>query len=227
MRANIMIMDKIVRNHFKDRVRVGEYIQTKELTSFPIDFEGRVLEVGCGARPSYSIDNIDFYGADITPDMIRIFRENYPSATLIICDVKFLPFKSSTFNLIVSTDLLHHLVGDNPSKCIDNIKKSISEMNMTLKPKGIILIHEYLSRTYLYTLIMYYVTLFCAKLNIEINSLDIHSKVIIYPLTKKKLISILKENGYQIKEIRLLNEWKLKGFKLGSQVEIHAYSRLV
>ena len=112
-------------------------------------------------------------------------------------------------------------------KCIDNIKQSISEINMTLNPKGIILIQEYLSRNYLYTLIMYYFTLFCAKLNIEINSLDIHSKVIIYPLTKKKLISLIKENGFQIKEIRLLNDWKIKGFKLGNQVEIYAYGSIV
>jgi len=213
-------MEKIVIKHFKKRVE--KYTQERELIPFPIDFEGRVLEVGCGARPSYSIDNIDFYGADITPDLIRNFKENYLSATLIICDVKFLPFKSSTFHLIVSNDLLHHLVGYNPSKCIDNIKKSISEMNMILYPKDFILIKEYLSRNYLYTLIMYYFTLFCAKYNIEINSLDIYSKVIIYPLTKKKLISLLKENKFQIKEIISLHEWKIKGFKLGNKVEIHA-----
>jgi len=214
-------MEKIIRNHFKDRVRVGEYIQERELMSFPIAFEGRVLEVGCGARPSYSMDNIDFYGADITPDMIRSFRENYPSATLTICDVKFLPFKQNSFQLIVANTLLHHLIGNNPSICVHNVRSAISELNRVLSSESMFLIKELLAKNYVYTLIMYYVTLFCAKFNIEINSLDIHSKVITYFLTKKKIISLLKENGFQIEKI-ILDEWKLKGFNLGNKVEIHA-----
>ena len=214
-------MEKIVRNHFKDRVRVGEYIQERELMSFPIDFEGRVLEVGCGARPSYSIDNIDFYGADVTPAMIRVFRENYPSATLTLCDVKFLPFRQNSYQVTVAHDLLHHLIGNNPSICVHNVRSAISEFDRVLSSEGVFIIKEYLPKNYLYTLIMYYVTLFCAKYNIEINSLDIHSKVITYFLTKKKIISLLKENGFHIDEI-ILDEWKMKGVTLGSRVEIHA-----
>lgn len=212
-------MEKIVIKHFKERVE--EYTQERELMPFPIDFEGRVLEAGCGTRPSYSIENIDFYGIDITPDMIRAFREYYSSATLIICDVKFLPFKSSIFQLIVSTYLLHHLVEYNPSKCVHNIRDAISELNRVLSSENIFLIKEFLAKNYSYTSIMYYITLFCAKFNIEINSLDIHDKVITYFLTKKKLLSLLEENGFQIEEI-ILDEWKLKGFNLGSKAEIHA-----
>jgi len=214
-------MEKIVRNHFKDRVRAGEYVQGRELTSVPIDFEGRVLEVGCGARPSYSIDDIDFYGADITPDMIRAFRENYPAATLTICDVKYLPFRQNSYQLIVANTLLHHLVRSNPSKCVHNIRNAISELNRVLSAENIFLIKELLAKNYIYTLIMYCATLLCAIFDIEINSLDIHSKVITYFLTRKKIISLLKENNFQIDEI-ILDEWKLKGFNLGNTVEIHA-----
>lgn len=214
-------MEKIVRNHFQDRVRTGEYVQRRELTFFPIDFEGRVLEVGCGARPSYSIDKIDFYGADITPSMIRAFKENYPSATLTVCDVKFLPFRQNSYQLIVANNLLHHLVGSNPSKCVHNIRNAISELNRVLSSENIFIIKELLTKNFIYALMMYYVTLFCARFNIEINSLDIHSKVITYFLTKNKIISLLRENNFQVEEI-ILGEWKMKGFNLGSRVEIHA-----
>jgi len=165
-------MEKIVIEHFKERVE--EYTQERDLMPFPIDFEGRVLEVGCGARPSYSIENIDFYGIDITPAMIRAFRENYPFTPLIICDVKLLPFKLNSFQLVVANTVLHHLVPDNPSQCVHNVRCAISEVNRVLSSESIFLIKELLAKNCLYTLIMYYVTLFCAKHNIDINFLDIH-----------------------------------------------------
>ena len=208
-------MEKRVIQHFKERVEV--YTRERELPSFPTDFKGRFLEVGCGARPSYSIDNIDFYGADITPDMIRAFKEVYLSVTLIICDVKFLPFKPNSFQLVLSNMLLHHLVGSNPSKCIYNIEKAIYEINRVLFPKSIFIIKEWLARNYLFTLIMYYVTLLCAKLNIEINSINIHSKVITYFLTDKKLLSLLEKNGFHIDKV-IMKSWKLIRFNLGNNV---------
>jgi len=123
-------MEKLVIKHFTERVEV--YALERELPLFPTDVDGRVLEVGCGARPSYSIHNIDFYGVDITPDMLRTFREDYPSATLIICDVKFLPFNPNSFQLIISNMLLHHLIGNNPSLCIDNVERTFCEIKRLL-----------------------------------------------------------------------------------------------
>ncbi len=216
------IMDKIVINHFKDRVAVGEYIQKREVGSFPVDVEGRVLEVGCGAKPSYSIDNIDFYGMDITPEMIRAFRENYPTSTLIIGDAIHLPFRKNVFQATVATDLLHHLIGNTTSLCVSNIKSAVSEFRRVLSFDGIFLIRDLCVRNYIHTLIMYYITLYCARFNIEINQLDIHSKVITYFLTKKKLISLLEETGFQIDEIILKSDWIIKGIKLGTRTEIHA-----
>ena len=166
------IMDKIVINHFKDRVAVGEYIQKREVGSFPVDVEGRVLEVGCGAKPSYSIDNIDFYGMDITPEMIRAFRENYPVSTLIIGDAMQLPFRNNVFQVTVATDLLHHLIGNTTSICLSNIKRAVSEFRRVLSFEGLFLIRDFFVRNYVHTLIMYYVTLYCAGFNIEINKID-------------------------------------------------------
>ncbi len=215
-------MDKIVIEHFKDRVSVGEYVQKRELDSFPVDVDGRVLELGCGARPSYSIENIDFYGIDITPEMIRAFRENYPASTLIIGDAMQLPFRKNVFQVTVATDLLHHLIGNTTSICVSNVKRAVSEFRRVLSFEGIFLIRDYFVRNYVHTLMMYYVTLYCARFSIEINQFDIHSKVITYFFTKKKLISLLEETGFQIDEIILKSDWIIKGIKLGTRPEIHA-----
>lgn len=217
-------MDKIVRDHFKDRVELGEYVQKRELASLPVDVDGRVLELGCGARPSYSIDDIDFYGMDITPDMIRAFRENYPASTLIIGDAKFLPFRKNVFQVSVAHDLLHHLVGDTPSICEHNVRIVISELKNVLDSEGMFLIKDVLSENYLFTLVMYYVTFFCARFNIEIDFLDIHSKVITYFFTKEIIISLLEKKGFQVVEMMLL-EWKMIGVRLGDRTEIHARLR--
>ena len=222
-------LEKTVIKHFKENVE--EYAEERESIPFPIDFDGRVLEVGCGARPSYSIEDIDFYGVDITEDMIRAFREEYPSSNLIVCDVMFLPFMPSSFQLIISNALLHHLIGDTPSACINNIEKAIREIKMTMSSDSILIIKELLASNYIYALVMYYVTLACAKLNIEIEKLDIHSNVVTYFLTKKKLISILHENGFKIEKTIMdewrhqkfnLGKWKYQRFNLGNKAEVHA-----
>ncbi len=217
-----MKLDKTVVSHFKDRVEVGEYIKNRQLIPFPVDFDGRVLEVGCGARPTYNIDTVDFYGADITPVMIRSFKENYPSATLILCDARFLPFRKNSHQLVVAQNLLHHIIGNTTSICVSNIKRAISEFKRVLSFEGICLITDICVRNYVLTLMMYYVTLYCARFNIEINQLDIHSKVITYFLTKKKLITLLEENGFKIDKIILKKDLIIKGIKLGSRPEIHA-----
>jgi len=157
--------------------------------------------------------------------MIRAFREDYPSATLIICDVKFLPFNYNSFQLIVSNMLLHHLIDNTPSICIDNIERTLNEIKRISSHESIFIIKEWLARNYLYTLIMYYVTLICAKLNIEINLINIHSKVITYFLTKKKLVYLLEKNKFTIEHI-IFGKEKLIGLNIGNKAEIKARAYL-
>jgi len=214
-------MEKLVLKHFEERVEA--YSLERELSSFPTFVDGRVLEVGCGARPSYSIHNMDFYGVDITPDMVKTFRADYPSATLILCDVKFSPFNPNSFHLIISNMLLHHLIGNNPSLCIDNIERTFFEIKRLLSVGGIFIIKEWLARNYIFTLIMYYVTLICAKLDIEISFLNIHSKVITYFLTKKKLVYLLEKNNFKIEHVIHYKE-KLLGLNIGNKAEIRAHA---
>jgi len=86
------------------------------------------------------------------------------------------------------------------------------------------LIRELLVGSYLFSLIMFYFTLLCAKLGIEINLLDIHSRVITFFLTEKEFKKISSENGFEIEAE--LRDWIMFGkLRLGRDIEFLARLR--
>jgi len=212
-------MEDLVIEHFRERIRRGEYTPAlREMKSLPERLEGRLLEVGCGARLTYLPGELEVYGVDFTPEMIRLFKKSYSEAHAIIGDVKTLPLKGASFNVIVSNELLHHLAGSSPAKCKDNMKAAMGEMKRVLKSDGLLLIIERLARSHLFSLIMFYSTLLCSKLGIEINLLDIHSKVVTFFLTEKELEKISSVNGFKMKEVES-RDWEFRKFKLGRYIE--------
>lgn len=207
-------MEKVVIEHFKRRLQEGEYVE-REMKLLPKNLKGKLLEVGCGTGFTYYSEKVEMYGIDITPEMVKLLKKSYPKAHAILGNVKMLPFKKEIFDVLTSNMLLHHLVGSNPQECKRNIKAAMREMKYVLKSHGILLIREVLARNYLFSLIMFYVTSLCSKFGIEINSLDIRSKVITFFLTEKDFKTVSLENGFKIKEIES-KDWKLAGgSKLG------------
>jgi len=202
-------MEKIVIEHFEERFQRGDYISWKrEMELLPKDLEGRLLEVGCGPRLTYFPGKLEVCGVDITPELIKVFKKSYPNAHAIIGDAKMLPVKNESFDLIVSNMLLHHLVGINPTKCMDNIKSVMNEMKRVLKSDGMLFIREWIARNYVFSFIMFYFTLLCAKFGLEINSLDIRSKTITFFLNEKAFNKISLGIGFKTKEIES-KDWKM------------------
>lgn len=214
-------MEKLVIEHFRERLQKGEYISRKKIELLPINLKGKLLEVGCGTRFTYFSEKLEMYGVDITPEMVKLHKKLHPKSHSIIGDVRSLPFKGEVFDIVVSNGLLHHLVGSSPGNCKRNIEASIREIRHVLNPRGILLIVELLVRNYLLSLFMFYVTFLCAKFGIEINSLDIHSKVTTFYLPEKDLKKILEENNFKINETQS-KEWRIKGFKMGERFSIKA-----
>ena len=76
-----------------------------------------ILEVGCGSGEdaryvSKATKNI--VGVDIAPVALKRFTTN--SFQGVLADVKKLPFRSSSFNYVISSGLLHHLIGQGDLK---------------------------------------------------------------------------------------------------------------
>ena len=107
--------------------------------------KGLVLEVGIGTagiaaklikyNPHFSV-----IGLDLSPNMLKIAKKNTKEAkikadkiTLMKADAKRLPFKTESFDLVISHNMLHHL--PDPVPMLEEIKR-------VAKQKGAILIRD-------------------------------------------------------------------------------------
>ena len=87
------------------------------LVTLGCDNRSSVLEVGCGSGEDaiyVSKASKNIVGVDIAPVALKRFTTN--SFQGILADVKKLPFRSSSFNYVISSGLLHHLIGQGDLK---------------------------------------------------------------------------------------------------------------
>ncbi len=78
----------------------------------------RILDIGCGvggflAALAERQPGLSLYGADIVPAMIGRARRLAPTAALAVADAQHPPFAPSSFDAIVSLNILHHLEDPN------------------------------------------------------------------------------------------------------------------
>ncbi len=103
------------------------------LQKFPKNKTLKVLDIGCGAGrvSEMFIDReIEYYGIDISEELIRIAKKKYPKAHFLVGDATNLPYQSDTFNIVVSIATIHHI----PSK--ETRQKFLDEMYRVTKPEG-------------------------------------------------------------------------------------------
>lgn len=112
------------------------HLQKKAVAELPPLSEGKLLEVGFGTGMLISSLSKKFRGrmritgVDISPEMLKkagAKLRGLPSVELMIADAEKLPFKSGTFDFVVSTLAVHHF---------PNALKAIKEMCRVLKKGG-------------------------------------------------------------------------------------------
>lgn len=212
-------MEKQIIEHFQDRLRKGEYLVTAKLTLPPKWSIGKLLDVGCGATPRYSIGKKEIFGIDITPQMAKSFQKVCSQSCIVIADARNLPFKKATFDVVVANTLLHHIVGNTPQKCKINITRTLCQITYVLKERGVLIIKELLVSHKFLSLIIFYGCFFCAKLNLNINKLDIHSKVIVFFLCQSDYEKLFKKYRLRILQTEI-DDWKILGkFKIGMKTQ--------
>lgn len=82
------------------------------LITLGCDSNSTILEVGCGSgEDAIYIQEAtkNIVGVDITPIALKRFTANGFQG--ILADVKKLPFHSDSFDYVISSGLLHHLIG--------------------------------------------------------------------------------------------------------------------
>jgi len=232
-------LDRLVLTHFRDRLETGEYSTARHLASAQARtikepcIHGRYLELGCGTQVSCdtSGNDVEVYAIDIQARTVREFRRHHPDAEeVIVCDARSLPFRDSVFNNVASTDVLHHLVGSRPLISRNNVEAVLRETRRIMDSGGMLWINEQIARNRLFRHVMFYVTLLCAQLRVEVNFFDIHSRVVAYFMTEEELTILLCYNGFTLseKEVREWDTWaeRKKGLRSYSCTAICTTTRL-
>lgn len=93
-----------------------EHLQDEVLEELPNDFNGKILDVGCATGSLLARlrkrTRGKLYGADISPEMIKKAKlklQGLPNIKLSLADAESLPYKSNSFDYVVSTLIIHHL----------------------------------------------------------------------------------------------------------------------
>ncbi len=93
---------------------------------------GNILDVACGTGIMFkNYGNRNIYGIDISKDMLKVAKKDYPSAKLKISEAEKLPFNSNFFSAAITSRFICHT---------PNYKKIIMEMTRVVKPGGSIII---------------------------------------------------------------------------------------
>ena len=115
-------------------------MQTIDLKKLELEPNSKFLDLGCGegrhSFGAYMSENIDVFGFDMSLSDVSIakknfdqFNENNPSksSNFGVADAKKLPFKDNTFDFIVCSEVLEHII---------DYQSALSEINRILKPQG-------------------------------------------------------------------------------------------
>ena len=111
---------------------------------------GYVLDLACGSGRHSIALNADGYmmvGLDASRKLLKIAKQRSEEISVVLSDVRFLPFKTGTFSSVVSVDTSF---GYLPSKADDKV--SLSEVRRVLSKMGLFVIdvfnQEYLDLKY-------------------------------------------------------------------------------
>ena len=90
----------------------------------------RIVDLGCGSGAFTALlqaRGFQAVGLDLSPKLISIARQKYPSVEFLEGDVERLPFSDASFDGVLLSGIVHHL--PDPSRCA-------AEVHRILKPGG-------------------------------------------------------------------------------------------
>jgi SAM-dependent methyltransferase len=100
--------------------------------------EGRILDYGCGSGNNLAFfynNGYEVVGTDITESVLPLIHENVgtiENIRILPPDVEILPFEDSSFDMILSNQVLYYLCSES------NIVKICNEFKRMLKPGGVV-----------------------------------------------------------------------------------------
>ncbi len=131
--------------------KILETLTDQELSYLKPD--SKFLDVACGTgeiifRLAKEFPGAEFTGIDFSREMLEIAIEknrNFKNVDLSLANVKRLPFKNNTFDIILCSDAFHHFEAP---------LESLREMNRVLKKDGFLLLIDPVFDTLLQRIVM-------------------------------------------------------------------------
>jgi len=107
------------------------------LSNYDKKIKIKVLDVGCGSGRVYDFFaeyNVEYTGLDISKELIKIAKNNYPKANFMVGDATKLPLKDNGFDIVISIATIHHI----PTRELRN--KAVYELYRVCKSNGHLLV---------------------------------------------------------------------------------------
>jgi len=159
------------------------------------------------AQRKQTSNGVDYFGVDISENLIDIAKRTYPEANFQVADGRNLPFPDNYFDKVFSISVLHHI----PSK--DLRIQHLKEMNRVLKPGGLLVfrVWDFWRRKKAVELIARFIFLKLAgKSKLDFNDVflpwkDFEGSPVIqryfHCFTKGELKQLAIESGFKVKKI--------------------------
>ncbi|MET0910037.1 MAG: class I SAM-dependent methyltransferase [Ilumatobacteraceae bacterium] len=98
---------------------------------------GRFLDLGAGtgATGAWLADHGRLVAADFEPLALTLNREHHPSADVVACDARRLPFADASFDAVLCVTVLCH-------RSIESPVDAVGEMVRVLRPGGLLCLWE-------------------------------------------------------------------------------------
>ena len=125
-------------------IGLGERFRRFELELLAADSPKKVLEVGCGSgellrRLAERFRKAEITGLDIDPRMLDLARGKLPSERQVRLEcgtAEALPFPAASFDLVLSSLMLHHL--DSATK-----RRALADWRRVLAPEGTLVLIDF------------------------------------------------------------------------------------
>lgn len=149
-----------------------------------------ILEVGGGS--GYLLEQLGFEAKKAQLVNCEIAWKAYqqqvnPHISLTGGNALNLPYKSNTFDYIISKNLFHHIVGTTRKTSKEFAKKAALEMNRVLKKNGCLMIIEEYHEYSFFAGLIFYISLLFSLGKFSWEYFDIRPKVIVSFLTPQEI----------------------------------------
>lgn len=132
-------------SHLRDVATIEDVPELYDILCSLIDESSRVLDIGCGGGEmleyaEYATERGRYVGVDISRNMLSF--SSTAAVHYLQASATDLPFTAGSFDIVVLSDVLHHLVGPTRKKSKQKAKSVLADCKRLLDEGGKIVLKE-------------------------------------------------------------------------------------